>query len=63
MVEQEQNRTILSMEYVPTTLVDFESILSRTLPSREVPTTGITLYSHRPLKYLGRFNSTPKRLE
>lgn len=55
MVGPIQDRRKLRMDYEPTMLVDIEFLISKCAPCTEVPTTGVTLHSPKPLNYQGRF--------
>lgn len=58
----EQTKAKLRMKYEPTLLIDIGYILVHTLPSKEVPSTGISEYAHKPLHNQGRFTK-PSNLE
>jgi hypothetical protein len=57
MSELNQDRHKLRMVYEETVRVDIEFLLANCEPCAEVPTTGVTLYHHKPMKYQGRFGS------
>jgi hypothetical protein len=57
MEESDTQGGKLRMTYESTVKVDFEFLHQNCEPYSEVPTTGLTLYHHRPMKNQGRFGS------